>query len=132
VADKIGHFNVMITFAALSTVLVLGVLLPTHSEGALIVFTALFGITSGAVISLAPVLTATVSPIQEIGSRTGTAFFLAGFAALTGLPIGGQLIVASNGDYFNTFLFGGITCAAGTISFIIARTTHVGFKFGKA
>jgi hypothetical protein len=121
----------MITFALLTAILVLGVLMPTTGEGALIAFTVLFGVSSGAVIGLTPVLCATVSPIQEIGTRTGTAFFLAGFAALTGSPIGGQLIVVSNGDFFNTFLFAGVCCAIGTVSFIIARTTHAGLKLGK-
>lgn len=119
----------MITFASLTTVLVLGVLMPTNSEGALIAFTVLFGISSGAVTGLAPVLCAVVSPIQEIGSRTGAAYFLAGFAALTGNPIGGQLIVVSHGSFFNTFLFAGVCCAVGTLSLIISRTTHVGLKF---
>lgn len=122
----------MITFAFLTAVLVLGVLMPTKGEGALIAFTALFGISSGAVIGLATVLVAVVSPIQEIGARTGAAYFLAGFAALTGAPIGGQLIVVSKGSFFNTFLFAGVCCAIGTVSLIISRTTYAGLKFGRA
>ncbi len=130
-ADKLGHYNVMITFASLTSVLVLGLLMPTHDEGALIAFAALFGISSGAVIGLAPVLCAVVSPIQEIGSRTGAAYFLAGFAALTGNPIGGQLIVIGHGSFFRTFLFAGVCCAVGTVSLVISRITHVGLKFKK-
>jgi MFS family permease len=130
-ADKLGHFNVVITFASLTVILVLGVLMPTKGEGALIAFTALFGVSSGAVIALAPVLCAAVSPIEEIGSRTGAAYFLAGFAALTGSPIGGQLIVVSNGDFFYTFLFAGVCCALGTSCLLIARTTHIGLKLVK-
>jgi MFS family permease len=130
-ADKLGHFNVMIAMSLLTTILILGVLMPTNSSGALIAFTTLFGFSSGAGIGLAPVLVAQVSPIQEIGARTGTAFSIAAFAALTGSPIGGRLISVSHGKFFNIFLFAGVSCAIGTVLFILARISKAGVKFGR-
>ncbi|KAH8694998.1 major facilitator superfamily transporter [Talaromyces proteolyticus] len=129
--DKLGHFNVTIIMAIFTTVLVLALLMPTTGQASILAFTALFGVGSGGVIGLAPVICAHVSPIREIGARIGTAYFFASFAALTGSPIGGQIVVDRKGKYFDTFLFAGVCCAIGTVSFIIARTTHAGFKLGK-
>jgi len=130
-ADKLGTFNVTIAMSLLTTALILGLLMPTSGQGALIAFTALFGVSSGAGIGLAPVLCAQVSPIQEIGARTGAAFSLAAFAALTGSPIGGRLISTNHGSFFDTFLFAGVSCAIGTILIGLARISKFGTKFGK-
>jgi predicted MFS family arabinose efflux permease len=131
VADKVGHFNVMITMCAFSSILILGVWLPTHGNAAAIVFAALFGIGSGAAISLTPVLCAAISPIEEIGARTGSAFVVSAFAGLTGTPIGGQIIVDSGGSFDNTKTFGGVACAIGTGLFVVSRLSYGGARFAK-
>jgi predicted MFS family arabinose efflux permease len=130
-ADKVGHFNMMITMSSLTTIFILGLLMPATGEASIIAFAALFGITSGAGVGLAPVLLAHVSPIQDIGIRTGTAFSIAAFAVLTGSPIGGQIVTDSNGEFKNTILFGGVNCAIGTALFVLARITLAGIRPAK-
>lgn len=56
VADNVGRFNVMLVMTSLSAILVLVFLLPDRGNGALITFAAPFGIASGAIIGLVPVL----------------------------------------------------------------------------
>jgi len=69
IADKVGHFNVMIVMGALTSILILGLWLPSTGNVPIILFASLFGISSGAGISLTPALCARLSPIQDIGVR---------------------------------------------------------------
>ena len=117
--------------SSFTTILILAMWLPATGNAALIVFAALFGIASGAGIGLTPALCAQVSPIQEIGIRTGTVFSIAAFAALTGSPIGGQIIAASHGSFRYAAVFGGVSCAIGTVLFIVTRIALAGVKLTK-
>lgn len=121
VADKVGHFNVMIVMSAFTTVLILGLWLPSTGNAAIITFSALFGVGSGAGISLTPALCAKISPLSEIGTRTGAAYSIAAFAALTGSPIGGKIVTDEEGSFKYTIVFGGVCCAMGTVFFIATR-----------
>jgi len=121
----------MIIMSSFTTILILALWLPATGNAPIIVFAVLFGIGSGAGISLTPALCAQISPIKEIGVRTGIAFSLASFAALTGSPIGGQIIADSLGSFRNTAVFGGVSCAVGTALFVVARTTLAGVKLTK-
>lgn len=131
IADKVGRFNVMIVMSGFTTILILALWLPSTGNAALIVFAALFGIGSGAGIGLTPALCAQISPIQEIGIRSGTVFSIAAFAALTGSPIGGQIIADSHGSFRYAIVFGGVSCAIGTALFIVTRITLAGVKMTK-
>ena len=130
-ADKVGNFNMMIIMSSFTTILILGLWLPATGNAALIVFAALFGIGSGAGVGLTPALCAQISPIKEIGVRTGTIFSISAFAALTGLPIGGQIIADSHGSFRYAIVFGGVSCAIGTALFILTRITLGGVKMAK-
>jgi MFS family permease len=130
-ADKVGHYNMMIAMSAFTAVTILAIWIPAAGNAASIVFAVFFGIASGAGIGLSPVLIAHVSPIQQIGTRTGAAFAISALAALTGSPIGGAIINASNGSFQNTKIFGGVSCAIGTMLFIASRVALAGWKKGR-
>lgn len=130
-ADKVGRFNMMILMSCFTTILILALWLPATGNAPIVVFAALFGIGSGAGIGLTPALCAQLSPITEIGVRTGTIFSIAAFAALTGSPIGGQIIADSHGSFRNAIVFGGVSCAIGTALFIVTRIKLAGVKMTK-
>ncbi|EHY53570.1 hypothetical protein HRR83_003779 [Exophiala dermatitidis] len=119
--DKIGRFNVMTVFCTFTTILILAVWIPAKSNAGQIVFAPLFGFSSGAAIGLTPALIAQISPLKEIGVRTGAVFAAGSIGALTGSPIGGQLITRDNGGFLYLQLFGGCTCAVGCVFFLLAR-----------
>lgn len=121
----------MIVMATFTTVLILALWLPATGNAALIVFAVLFGIGSGAGIGLTPVLCAGISPIKDIGVRTGTVFAIASIAALTGSPLGGRIITDNHGDFKYTIVFAGLSCAIGTSLFLAARIAVGGVKMGK-
>jgi MFS family permease len=131
VADKVGHFNVMIVMSALTTILILAMWLPATGNATLIVFAALFGISSGAGISLTPALCAKISPLAQIGTRTGAAFSFAAIAALTGGPIVGRIILDGHGSFKYACVFAGVNCAVGTALFFVTRVSLVGMKLAK-
>ncbi|RYP49869.1 hypothetical protein DL768_004485 [Monosporascus sp. mg162] len=69
-ADKVGHFNMMILMSAFTTILILGVWLPISGQAASIAFAVFYGISSGAGIGLAPVLIHQISEVQDMGNDT--------------------------------------------------------------
>ena len=114
-----------------TTILILALWLPASGNAPLIVFAALFGIGSGAGIGLTPALCAQVSPIKDIGVRTGTIMAFSSIAALTGSPIGGQIIADSHGSFRNGQIFAGVTCFVGACLFTATRVSLVGVKWAK-
>lgn len=131
IADKVGRYNSMICITLLSGVITLGLWIPGTSTGALIAYGIIFGFSSGGFISLAPACIAQISDIREIGVRTGTAFGVQAFGALTGSPIGGALVRSMNGSYLGLQLFCGIVMTASVFFFMAARYAQQGFKLVK-
>lgn len=128
VADKVGYYNMMIAMSTFTTVIILGVWIPAYGDAATIAFTVLFGIASGAGLGLTPVLIAHISPLEQIGTRTGAAFSLASLAALTGSPIAGEIFAADGGGFKYTKVFGGVCCGIGTLLFVASRIALGGLK----
>lgn len=121
----------MIVMGALTTVLILGLWLPPTGNAPIIVFAALFGVSSGAGIGLTPALCAKLSPVRDIGVRTGTVFIISAFAGLTGSPIGGAIISRSGESFDNAIAFSGIACAIGTMLFVVTGIAFAGWRPAK-
>lgn len=131
VGDKIGRFNTIIAITSLSAIITLGLWIPGKSEGAIIAYAVLFGFSSGGQIGLAPTLIAQVSDIRQIGIRTGTAFGVQAFGALTGSPIGGAIVLSQGGSFLGLQLFCGFTMVVSTCAYVAARTSLVGLVLKK-
>lgn len=129
IADRVGRFNVMIATCAFSAIIVLGLWLPSASNTPIIIFCVLYGFSSGAFVSLAPSLIAQISPIREIGVRSGTFFLCVAFAGLTGSPIGGALVGDDGGDFTYLQVFCGVAMVVGTGFFAASRWVQCGFKW---
>ncbi|KAL8998459.1 MAG: hypothetical protein Q9169_002496 [Polycauliona sp. 2 TL-2023] len=131
IADKSGRFNTMILTSILSALLVLCLWLPARGNVPYILFAAFYGFSSGAFVSLAPALVAQISDIRQIGVRTGSMFAVVSIAALVGNPIGGALVSREGGAYWALQVFCGVMMGAGSIIFVAARWSLVGWKSGK-
>jgi MFS family permease len=118
----------MIITTAFSTIIVLGLWLPSASNAPIIVFCVLYGFASGAFVSMLPSLVAQISPIREIGVRNGTIFLCTAIAGLCGNPIGGALLSNGHGSFTHMQIFCGVMMAAGTFTFVVARWVQCGFK----
>jgi len=126
--DKVGRFNMMVLITYASGMLVLVLWIPGTGNTATIIFSALYGFTTGAFVSLIPALSAQISDIRHIGVRTGGMFGVVSIAALTGNPIGGVLIDKYDGGYLGLQIFAGSAIMAGSTAFLAARWVVSGGK----
>lgn len=91
-ADKLGSVNVAIACAAVSAVLLYG-WLGIHNLAGVVVFTLLYGMFSGGIVSILPSVIITMSPdMSRVGTRMGMTFTLTGFSILVGTPIAGAIL----------------------------------------
>jgi MFS family permease len=118
----------MILVTGLSAVICLAVWIPISSTAGILVFTVIFGFSSGGFISLGPTLIASLCELKDIGTRIGGAFAIQSIGALIGSPIAGAIVDSQGGDYLGLQLFCGLAMLLGMIFFIASRYVQVGFK----
>ncbi|KAI0481644.1 major facilitator superfamily domain-containing protein [Xylaria cf. heliscus] len=129
IADRFGTFNTMCTTAVGCLAIILALWYTTGTNAAQIIsFAPLFGFWSGAAISLTPVCIGQVCRTEDYGKRSGTAFFLASFGTLTGVPIAGVILERNNGSYDGVIIFAGALYVAALVAFIVARGLCVGWR----
>ncbi|RBR04610.1 uncharacterized protein FIESC28_11537 [Fusarium coffeatum] len=128
-ADKFGRFNMMMICTTMSAILTLAVWLPGRSNAASLCFSAFFGFFSGSYISLTPALVVEVSPLSEIGHRTGMLYFCISIGVLAGSPIAGALVEANGGNYTYLKVFAGVTMLIGAI--VIGALRFYGYQLTK-
>ncbi|PNP47986.1 hypothetical protein THARTR1_10405 [Trichoderma harzianum] len=97
-SDKYGVLNVTIISTFASAILAFG-WMGIKNLGGIVVFTLLYGITSGATVVGTPVVVMVGSPdMSRMGTRLGMAFIFFGIAILVGIPIVGAIF----GDFTRT------------------------------
>ena len=111
-----------------SGIIVLALWLPAKANTPLIMFAALYGLGSGAFVSLIPAVIAQISDIREIGLRIGIEFAVLSVAALVSNPIGGALITRDHGKFRYLQIWCGVIILAGSTMYIFARASLVGLK----
>jgi MFS family permease len=129
VGDKFGVFNVMIVHTFLGAVVVLAIWLPAHSNAPLIVFSALYGFTSGCVFSIIPAMVASISTdMSKLGTRLGSIYAVSAVGALIGSPVAGAIVNRQHGKYEGLIVFSGVALVVGTVLAVGARQVLVGRK----
>ncbi|RMZ76289.1 hypothetical protein DV737_g4913, partial [Chaetothyriales sp. CBS 132003] len=119
-ADKFGRLN-MLCFAGISTGILSLCWQACHSNASIIVYTALFGFCSGAIISgqVVAIMTVPRDP-RNIGTYMGMAMGVASLACLVGPPGAGAM--ASHYDsYTQISIFSGVVSLAGGLLVIPAK-----------
>ena len=111
-----------------SGTIVLALWLPAAANAPIIIFAALYGLGSGAFVSLNPAMIAQISNIRQIGVRLGTEFAILSIAGLFSNPIGGALISHDHGGFRGMQIFCGVVLLAGSTVLVFARCSLVGFK----
>ncbi|KAF8147802.1 beta-lactamase/transpeptidase-like protein [Mycena galopus ATCC 62051] len=125
VAQRIGPLNILIFTCGLAGVLDI-VWAFTQSTAGVLVFNAVFGLVSGAYVSVLPAAIAGLSTNQQdIGLRLGMAFFCTSFCWLASSPIQGALIKL-HGTYWPAAVFSGSVVLAGVGMIVIARVLDGG------
>ncbi|CAM1508849.1 Fc.00g025880.m01.CDS01 [Cosmosporella sp. VM-42] len=129
--DKIGRYNIFVVVCYLTAIWIVALWIPCSTTGGIIAFAALFGFCSGAYVSLIAPLVAQISPLPEIGFRTGIVFFISSIGGLTTNPINGA-ILSGSGGWTGIKVFAGVFCFAGTTFILIARIYRTGWKLAVA
>lgn len=99
---------------------------PARTDAVAIAFSVLFGIFSGAYISLMAALVAQISPLEEVGYRNGLTFLVGSVGGLTTSPIAGAIVQGPAG-WAGLKIFAGIFMIAGTSFILAARVAKAGF-----
>ncbi|OAX76955.1 hypothetical protein ACJ72_08751 [Emergomyces africanus] len=140
IADRLGRFNSMIAALVLCTAMSVTLWLPasilttnnpssssaTIIKALSIVYALIFGFASGSNISLTPVCVGQLCHINDYGRYFATCYTLVSFGTLTGIPIAGSLVRATEGRYWAVVIW---TAGCYVISlgcFIWSRTCCVG------
>lgn len=127
-SDKLGKFNVFCGACLASGALVLAMWIPGRGDGVVVAFAVLFGLTSGAYISLMSALIAQVSPPAEVGYRNGLCFLASSVGGLTTAPIAGA-IMAGPAGWPGLKAFAGVLMIAGTLVTALVRGLEGGWGF---
>ena len=119
-ADRFGRFNILCA-AGLSTGILIFCWPSITTSASIIVFSALFGFCSGAIISGTSVCLATCpSDPRNIGTYMGMGLGISSFAALIGPPVNGALVTRHNG-YDKVSIFSGVVVLAGAVVVLLAK-----------
>ena len=128
-ADVVGPFNVCIFSVLVSLVACLCVWLPLGQTAAgVIVFSVLFGFSSGTSIAIAPVCIGRMCRTSHYGRYYATTYMVVSFACLIGIPIGGNIVGASGGDYGNLIIFTGSIFVGSAVFMLAAKVAQLGAK----
>ena len=133
-ADKIGRFNTMILMISQCLTTMIALWLPAaltskpiSKEGLLIAFSLLFGFASGSNITLGPVCAGQLCKTEHYGKYFATCYTIVGIGTLVGIPIGGEILSRTSGNYVGLIAFGGACYAVGLVFFVWARIRAVGW-----
>ena len=119
-ADRAGPLN-MLCGAALCTGILILCWQKATTNASIIVFSALYGFFSGAIVSLMSVSLAHVPrDSRDIGTYMGMGMAVISFAALAGPPINGALITRYGG-FEQVSIFSGVVVLAGGFAVLLAK-----------
>ncbi|KWU42506.1 MFS general substrate transporter [Rhodotorula sp. JG-1b] len=92
-ADTYGPLTILTPQCFISGILMFCFIPMCKTEAGLIVFTILFGFSSGAYVSMMPATTASLTKdMRQLGHRTSLLFLFVSIFALTGTPISGAIL----------------------------------------
>ena len=97
-----------------------------HNTGGVVVFSALYGFTSGLWLTLPMMVLVALSPsLGVVGVRMGMAFSIASFGILIGQPIAGVILKRS---WTGLQVWAGATVVLGAAIMLASRVSKVGTR----
>ncbi|KDQ53742.1 hypothetical protein JAAARDRAFT_136735 [Jaapia argillacea MUCL 33604] len=99
-ADRFGPLRILVPSTFLSGLMVLCLWLPSRGAIPITLFSALYGLFSGASVSLLPAYIATISPVEKYGARLGSIWMIVAVATLAGTPTAGTFVKTLDKDHF--------------------------------
>ncbi|KAL2005075.1 hypothetical protein VTN00DRAFT_2925 [Thermoascus crustaceus] len=118
VADRYGKFNCCILATGFSGIIALCWTSVTTVAG-LVVWSAAYGFSSGAILSLQQACAAQIATPSTIGTVIGTVMASTSLSALAGTPISGEL--AGKYGFLALSIYAGVSLLVGTAILVVAR-----------
>ncbi|KAJ2900060.1 uncharacterized protein MKZ38_002678 [Zalerion maritima] len=129
-ADKYGKLNVF-SAGCIATGIVTFCMNEAGSNAAIIVYSVVFGFTSGSIISGATAaLSLCPKDPRDLGTYMGMGLFVASFGGLMGPPVSGAMVHRYGGFLELAMFSGAITLFGGVLGFITKMATKEGL-FGQ-
>ncbi|KAJ7673772.1 major facilitator superfamily domain-containing protein [Mycena polygramma] len=131
-ADHAGRYNTMIVCNFICLIAVAGLWMVDALEGTnmVLAFVAVYGLASGANITLIPICVGQLCDTQDYGRYYASAYTITSFGCLTSIPIAGSLLSAtgeSEGDrksFWGLILFAALSYVSTIACFVWVRV-HV-------
>ncbi|KAF2994039.1 hypothetical protein E8E13_000394 [Curvularia kusanoi] len=124
--DRLGRFNVTITLTFLSSLFVLAVWGPASNDSIRVAFSALYGFTSGAFVSMVPTLIAQVCPDpKKLGTYMGAVYLIISPSVIISQPLGGALSSIGRGNMIWMKVFCALILAIGGLMVVVARSVYI-------
>jgi len=115
------RFNVAF-LCALFSAIILFCLHVIHKPASIIAFSAIYGASSGGLISLQSACVAQITPnVGMVGIKIGVLMALSSFSVLTGSPIGGALIEHNHGGWGSFISFSAAIVMGGAFILLASR-----------
>lgn len=102
--------------------------IPGSTDAVIVAFSVLFGLSSGAYISLMAALVSSISPLEELGYRNGLCFLASSIGGLTTSPIAGAILESPIGGWVGLKVFSGVMMFIGTAVTLAVRFQKTGLK----
>ncbi|KAJ7673544.1 MFS general substrate transporter [Mycena rosella] len=120
-ADQYGPYNIQVPCGLLTGATIFACL-GIHDRASLIVVSVLYGMLSGAWLSLAfAILSSLARSPDEVGARIGLALALSSFGSLTSAPIQGALLQGDRFLWTRPIVFSGTSMFVGGACFWVTR-----------
>ncbi|GAW24846.1 hypothetical protein ANO14919_144400 [Xylariales sp. No.14919] len=127
--DKIGHFNSNMISVGVTIFACYVVWLPFgNTTPGLVIFAILFGFATGNNISITPVCVSKLCHTQNYGRYYATCYTIVSVACLIGIPIAGNIVAATNGEYWSLIVFTGLTQVLSLAFIYAAKGVSVGWN----
>lgn len=126
VTQRIGPLNTMIAVAASAGAVAFG-WIGVRDVAGNVVFAILYGFFSGGIVSLPPVVVASITEdLSFLGARMGTSSLFNAAGSLCGPPIAGTILRAQNGEYLGLQMFAGVAISTTALFILSARVARAG------
>ncbi|KAF5344496.1 hypothetical protein D9758_014154 [Tetrapyrgos nigripes] len=123
-ADTYGPLNVQICYTLVTGAAIWGVL-GIHDTASLVVISIIYGIASGALLSLTYMSLASLAENRsEVGALVGLGFTLSSLSTLASAPVQGALLGGTY-EWIRPIVFSATMTIGGTFFFLIARMLQV-------
>ncbi|KAJ2027099.1 hypothetical protein IWW57_002760 [Coemansia sp. S610] len=124
-AASFGNMNTLSACTLLASLSVLALWLPFQASGTLVACAIVYGMFSGGLISLIPVVTAELWGIQRIATIIGLLYVAYFTGAMVGAPSSGALVdnVGGGADFKPAIIFSGVFMMIAFLFFTILRVS---------